>query len=351
MGEAQGRKNRPRIVVAGAGSIGCFVGGLLARGGHDVTLLLRAGTAEEITQNGLILTDFGDLDVALSPDRFAMSMDPGCLAAADIVLTTVKSGATEAMAKQIAEHAPEDAVVVSLQNGVENAALLRALLPGWDVRAGMVPFNVVWVGGGRFHRGTSGDILIERGQGHVARHLSLPDLHVHEHGDMAAVQWGKLLINLNNALNALSGLPLRAQIGDRGWRRLMAAQIVEALMVLRAAEVAFENPVAKVPMGAVPRILRLPTWAFRLVAKTMLSIDPTARSSMWEDLEKGRATEIDELQGEIVQLAQTANVAAPVNAGIAGLIRKAEARGVGSPNLTAQDVRKHLRTQSAPAAS
>ncbi|WP_412555666.1 2-dehydropantoate 2-reductase [Shimia sp. MIT1388] len=349
MGEAQGRGSAPRTVVAGAGSIGCFVGGMLARSGHDVTLLLRAGTAEEITQNGLTLTDFGGLDAALAPDRFAMSTDPACLAAADIVLVTVKSGATEEMAAQIAAHAPEEAVVVSLQNGVENAARLREMLPGWDVRAGMVPFNVVWVGGGRFHRGTSGDIIIESGQGHIGRQLSVPDLHVHEHGDIAAVQWGKLLINLNNALNALSGLPLQAQIGDRGWRRLMAAQMTEALAVLRAADVAFQNPVAKVPMELVPRILRLPTWVFRLVAKTMLSIDPNARSSMWEDLEKGRGTEIDELQGKIVRLARRANVAAPINAGIAEMIREVEMLGAGAPNLTARDVQSRLRTQDAPA--
>lgn len=351
MNEAQGRGRAPRIVVAGAGSIGCFVGGILARSAQDVTLLLRPKTEAEITQNGLTLTDFGDLDVALSPDRFVMSIDPACLASVDIVLVTVKSGATEEMAAQIAAHAPEEAVVVSLQNGVENAAVLREMLPGWDVRAGMVPFNVVWVGGGRFHRGTSGDIIIEKGQGHVGRHLSVPDLHVHEHSDIAAVQWGKLLINLNNALNALSGLPLRAQIGDRGWRRVMAAQMEEALAVLGAAEVAYQNPVAKVPMKAVPRILRLPTWAFRLVAKTMLSIDPTARSSMWEDLEKGRSTEIEELQGKVVAVARQANVAAPINAGIAGLIREAEVRGDGPPNLSVHDVQERLRAPNTPADS
>ncbi|WP_299426699.1 2-dehydropantoate 2-reductase [uncultured Shimia sp.] len=349
MAEAQGRRSTPRVVVAGAGSIGCFVGGLLARGGHDVTLLLRADTAEEITQNGLTLTDFGDLDVALSPDRFAMSVDPACLAAADVVLVTVKSGATEEMAALIAEHVPQDAVVVSLQNGVANAALLREMLPGWDVRAGMVPFNVVWVGGGRFHRGTSGDIVIEKGHGHVGRHLSVPGLAIHEHVDIAAVQWGKLLINLNNALNALSGLPLREQLGDRRWRRLMAVQMAEAVMVLQAAEMAFQNPVAKVPMGLVPRILRLPTWAFRLVAKTMLSIDPSARSSMWEDLQKGRRTEIDELQGKIVRLARVANVAAPINVGISELLKEVETLGGGAPKLTAQEVQARLRALDAPA--
>ncbi|MFC3118265.1 2-dehydropantoate 2-reductase N-terminal domain-containing protein [Jhaorihella thermophila] len=69
------------------------------------------------------------------------------------------------MARLIADHAPPVAVVVSLQNGVENADLLRAALPGRDVRAGMVPFNVVPAGPGRWHRASSGDIVIGAGQG------------------------------------------------------------------------------------------------------------------------------------------------------------------------------------------
>ncbi|CUH54187.1 2-dehydropantoate 2-reductase [Shimia marina] len=343
MREAPQRKTRPRIVVAGAGSIGCFVGGMLAEGGHDVTLLLRAATREELSKHGLLLTDFAGMDTALSPDQFAMDTDPACLAGADIVLLTVKSAATAEMAAQIARHAPQGAVVVSLQNGVQNAPLLHDLLPEFDVRAGMVPFNVLWVGGGRFHRGTSGDICIAKGKGHVARHLSLPGLQVHEHKNMAAVQWGKLLINLNNALNALSGLPLRKQIGDMRWRRLMAAQMVEALDLLRAEGIATVNPVAAVPMRCVPVILRLPTWAFRWVAKAMLSIDPNARSSMWENLDRGRMTEIEELQGKIVALAADQGTTAPINSAIAELIREAEAAGAGAPVLSPREVRQRLR--------
>jgi 2-dehydropantoate 2-reductase len=179
--------------------------------------------------------------------------------------------------------------------------------------------------------------------------LSVLDLSVHEPRDIAAALWGKLLINLNNALNALSGLPLREQIGDLQWRRLMAAQMTEALRVLRAAGIGTKNPVAKVPMSVVPGILQLPTWAFRLVAKAMLSIDPNARSSMWEDLNKGRLTEIDELQGKIVQLARDTGEVAPINEAIAELIREVEAQKAGSPKLSALEVRDRLRTSDVPA--
>ena len=80
---------------------------------------------------------------------------------AGIVLVTVKSADTAEMADIIAQHAPQDAVIVSLQNGVGNVAVLRERLPGRRVLGGMVPFNVIALGEGRFHRSTSGDIVIE----------------------------------------------------------------------------------------------------------------------------------------------------------------------------------------------
>ena len=119
------------------------------------------------------------------------------------------------------------------------------------------------------------------------------------------VQWGKLLLNLNNALNALSGLPLATQLADRRWRLLLAAQIEEALAVLKAAGIAPAR-IEGVPPRLIPSILRLPDWLFRLVARRMLAIDPAARSSMWEDLAARRPTEIDYLQGAILALADKA---------------------------------------------
>jgi 2-dehydropantoate 2-reductase len=137
----------PRIVIAGAGSIGCFVGGLLALGGADVVLLARPRIAEEIATNGLRLTSFEGWSETLA--TVAVETDAAtALAAADLVLVTVKSGATAAMATLIAAHAPALAPVVSLQNGLANAAILRSALPGRAVHAGMVSFNVLHGGEG-----------------------------------------------------------------------------------------------------------------------------------------------------------------------------------------------------------
>src|SRR5450755_4269445 len=98
---------------------------------------------------------------------------------------------------------------------VGNVSVLRERLPGRRVLAAMVPFNVVALGEGRFHRATSGDIVVEQDDAETAERLSVPGLKLRATGNIDGVQWGKLLVNLNNALNALSGLPLRRQLADR----------------------------------------------------------------------------------------------------------------------------------------
>ena len=328
----------PTIVVAGAGSIGCFVGGLLAETAHQVKLLGRGGLAAQVQQDGLQLTGSDDLNLRLIPDAISMTTDPSVLEAADIILVTVKSGGTADMAEKIKTHARPDAVIISLQNGVTNADTLRAVLPQHDVRGGVVGFNVVQMPDGRFHRGTEGDIILEAGPVPVATHLTGPHLEVVETADIKAVAWGKLLLNLNNGLNALSGLPLKTQLENRAWRQILADQMREALAAMKAAGV---TPKAASPLPPlwVPAVLRLPNFLFKLIAAGMLKIDPQARASMWEDLERGRKTEIDELQGAVVALASEHGQSAPVNRAVTRHIKAAEAAGPGSPGLTPAAVR------------
>jgi 2-dehydropantoate 2-reductase len=137
------------IGIAGAGSIGCFVGGMLAAGSRRVALLARPRVIGEIEAHGLRLTSFDGFDRRLAANQLALSDNPDVFADAGVVLVTVKSADTAEMAGIIAKHAPEDAVVVSLQNGVGNAALLREKLPRRRVLGGMVPYNVIALGEGR----------------------------------------------------------------------------------------------------------------------------------------------------------------------------------------------------------
>ena len=335
-------KGGDMIVIAGAGSIGCFVGGLLAAAGQDVGLLMRARMVAKLSTTGLHLTDFSGLDARVPASALTMTEDAALLAQASMVLITVKSADTAEIAGMIARHCARDTPVVSLQNGVGNARLLAQLLPNHRVMAGMVPFNVVAQGAGRFHRATSGDIQIGHADGRdaedMAAGLNVAGLAVRATGDIAAVQWGKLLINLNNAINALSGMTLRDQLLDTGWRRLMADQMAEALGVLRAAGITTKST-TPVPSGIIPLILRLPTPMFMRIAARMLTIDPTARSSMQIDLLRGRITEIDELQGEILRLGRKHDVATPLCTHIAALIKNAEQAGTGSPGLAVSALR------------
>ncbi len=308
-----------KIVVAGAGSIGCYCGALLAASGHEVTLLGRARVLDPIRKDGLTVTDFTGLRRTVSAEALVLSEDPACLGEAELVIVTVKSGATSQMAELIASNAAQYIPVLSWQNGMENARVMKDILPGFDVRAGMVPFNVVPTDPGAYHRATSGDIVIEDGPGGLATRLSSPDLPVSESDRIEAVQWGKLVINLNNALNALSGLTLVDQLTDRNWRCLMADQMAEALAVLKAAGqlVASTTPL---PAGMTPHVLRLPTPLFTRIASKMLTIDPAARTSMAYDLMEGRATEIDSLQGEIMRLGQKTGVPTPICTRVSDLI-------------------------------
>jgi 2-dehydropantoate 2-reductase len=332
------------IGIAGAGSIGCFVGGVLGDAGRRVSLLARPRVIDEINSNGLRVTSFEGLDRLVASAQLSLSDDPSIFADAGVVLVTVKSTDTAEVADLIARHAPSDAVVVSLQNGVGNISVLRERL-GNRVLAGMVPFNVIALGKGRFHRATSGDIVIEQDEAGTAAQLSVPGLTMRSTDNIAGVQWGKLLLNLNNALNALSNLPLREQIAQRSWRMLFADQMAEGLAAMKAEGI---KPVAStpVPPALTPHLLRLPDAVFRLLLGRTMKIDPEARSSMWEDLQRGRRTEIDYLQGVIVGIAARHGLNVPLSERIVALIKRAEADGKGSPGLTPEQIRPKPYTPS-----
>ena len=324
----------PVIVVAGAGSIGCFVGGQLAAAGRDVRFLGRDRIVDELRSHGLSLSDRSGARLRLEPERIAVTSDPAkALADADVVLVTVKSSGTREMARTLARLAPAHAIVVSLQNGVDNASILREELPAHSVVAGMVPFNVVALGEGCLHRGTDGDIVIDAAASPLAATLSTPQMRIRMHPDMIAVAWGKLLINLNNALNALAGLPLREEISDRRWRVLLASCIDEALAALRASGIRPAR-VGAIPPSLLPSILRLPDALFRIVAAAQLRIDPKARSSMQDDLTQRRATEIDQLQGAVVALASRHGLRAATNVLVLNRIKAAERQSEGPPGVT-----------------
>ncbi|WP_257388327.1 2-dehydropantoate 2-reductase [Tahibacter caeni] len=316
------------IAVMGAGSIGCYVGGRLAAAGSDVVFVGRERLGRELAAHGLQLSDYRGWRHRLGPQDLVYATTAAAAADAALVLVTVKSAATAAAAQELARVLRRDAVVVSLQNGLGNAAVLREALTTQTVLAGMVPFNVVHRGDGVFHQGTEGELEVED---HVrlapfAAAFAAAGLPLRVHADLLPVQWAKLLLNLNNPVNALSDLPLKTQLSQRAFRRCLALAQREGLELLAAAGIV-PAQLTRVPAAWIPRVLALPDVLFRLVAGGMLAIDPLARSSMWEDLQAQRATEVDWINGEVVRLAERLGRPAPVNARLVALVHAAEQGG------------------------
>jgi 2-dehydropantoate 2-reductase len=317
-----------KVGVMGAGAIGCYLGGRLHAAGVPVVLV---GRLQAEIAGGMRLTDYRGFDQTV---KVEMADTPAALADCDVVLVTVKGGDTASVGAQLVLR--KDARVVSFQNGVNNPEVLRGILPQ-KVLAGMVPFNVLRKPG-HFHQGTSGTLMVEP-DGELVAAFERAGLEIEACADMRGVMWGKLLVNLNNSVNALADIPIQQMIAQRDYRRVMAACVREGLLAVKAAGI---KPVLEAPLppGVMPWILTLPDGIFSLIAKRIVTVDPQARSSMWDDLSRGRKTEIDALNGEIVRLAAQVGTAAPVNAAIVKLIKEAE--GKGSPGIGAGDLRLRL---------
>lgn len=334
-------KDSPRIVVLGAGSVGCFIGGAWLAAGCKVAFIGRERIRQDISDHGLGLSDQDGWHIRLAPDLIDFATKPVALKKADIILLTVKSTGTQAAAKEIARHARPGATVISFQNGISNAETLKQLLPRFDIIQGMIPYNVVRTGPGRWHRATWGDLTAaetDTSRALAARIGDRPGKLLLAK-DMVAVAWGKLLLNLNNAINALSGLTILEELHQRDYRRVMAAAMVETLELLKIAGI---EPVATgpIPPKLLPHAIGAPDFIFRNFLLRVQKIDPKARSSMSDDLAAGRETEVDYLNGEVVKLARSLGKQAPVNQHIVDLVKQAE---MGINRIwTASELRAHI---------
>ncbi len=305
----------------GAGAIGCWLGGCLQAAGVPVVFVGRPRVLAGLRTHGLTLTDLDGRHHHLPAATLSLHAQVPEGIAPSLVLLSVKSGATAEAAALLAATLPAGTPVLSMQNGLSNADIGRAAAPALRWLAGMVPYNVAELGPGRYHRGTTGTLAAQDDpalRAHAAA-FERAGLALQLHADLRAVQWGKLLLNLNNPVNALSGQPLRAQLMEHGYRQCLAALQTEALGLLKRAGVA-PAQVSALPPHRIPSLLRLPTPLFKLIAARMLRIDPKARSSMADDLSAGRVTEIDALCGEVVRLAEAQGRNAPRNARMVALV-------------------------------
>ena len=329
-----------RIVVLGAGSIGCWLGGHLIAGGAQVTLIGRERYAAQIATHGLHLTHFERDPVNCEAVDF--QTQAAALQGADIVALCVKSQDTKAAAQQILQYAP-NALVVSFQNGIRNPEILRDVLPPEHIVPAIVPFNVTPAQPGAFHCGTAGDLVIEARSAldPLVTAITAAGQGVRRSDHIIGDQWAKMIVNLNNGLNTLSGGTLREGLLQRDYRRALADCVDEALAVAKANGVSVGTFNGRAP-SALVKTLRLPDIAYRLIMQTIVKIDAKARSSMLDDLEAGRVSEIDYLQGEIVKRADIAGTQAPKNTAIFEAVNRAFDIG-SSPKLSGSAIYNLLK--------
>lgn len=288
------------IAVMGAGAVGCYYGGLLARAGHTVTLIARPSHVQAIAAHGLRLqTATSDEHIALNANS-----DVAALKDAELVLFCVKSSDTESAGAQMKACLRKDATVLSLQNGVDNAQRLQAVL-GQDVIATVVYVATAMAGPGHVQHFGRGDLVL----GQHARSEQLAQL-LSEAGIPSTVSnnvqgalWTKLIINCTyNAASAITQRPYGELVQQPGMWQLMRSAHDECIAVAQAAGVKLDAPLW--PM-------------IENIARTMQG----QYSSTAQDLQKNKATEIDHLNGFIVRQGQQLGVSTPVNAALQTLVK------------------------------
>jgi 2-dehydropantoate 2-reductase len=277
----------------GAGAVGCYFGALLARAGHEVVLIGRPVHVAAIRQHGLRLQT-AQLDVQVPLQAHT---EPAAVRDADVVMFCVKATDTETAGAQLLPYLRPDALVLSMQNGVDNAPRLRQVLGAQPVSATVVYVAAGMAGPGHVQHHGRGELLLEpaAGDAQAVALLNAAGIPSQVSANVAGELWGKLIVNC--AYNALSA------IGQIAYGPLSALPGVQALMhdiVEECVAVARADGVADVGDGHL---------GVRRIAETMA----TQRSSTAQDLARGKTTEIAHLNGYVVRRGEALGVATPAN--------------------------------------
>jgi 2-dehydropantoate 2-reductase len=292
-----------KVAVMGAGAVGCYYGGMLARAGHEVVLVARPQHVQAIEARGLRLeTQSFDEQV-----RVSASTEASAVQGADLVLFCVKSTDTQGAALAMKPALAPGALVLSLQNGVENADTLRGLLEQ-EVAAAVVYVATEMAGPGHVRHNGRGELVIEpTSQGErLASTLAAAGVPVETSGNVRGALWAKLILNcVYNALSAITQLPYGRLVRGEGVEAVMRDIVAECLAVAQADGVILPPDTAL----AVSRI-----------AETM----PAQTSSTAQDLARRKRSEIDHLNGLIVRRGDALGIAVPANRLLHALVRLIE---------------------------
>lgn len=288
----------------GAGAVGCFYGGMLARAGHAVTLIGRLSHVDAVQAHGLRMqTQWFDEHVALQA-----STEARAVAGADVVLFAVKSPDTESAGAEMLPHLRAGAFVLCLQNGVDNAERLRGVLPDHAVAAAVVYVATEMAGPGHLRHHGRGELLIEpsRHSAQFAQALAAAGVPTEVSDNVRGALWAKLILNCAyNALSALGRLPYGELVLRPGVTDVMRDVVAECKAVAQAEGVTL-------PPDVDTTVSRIP--------ETM----PTQFSSTAQDLMRGKPTEIDHLNGHVMRRGEALGVPTPANRALWAMVKLAE---------------------------
>ncbi len=292
-----------QVAVIGAGAVGCYYGGLLLKAGHHVTFIGRPPHVDAINAHGLLLDIQGFKEHL--PARAAT--DTSALAAPDLVLVCVKSADTEAAGRSLAGRMRPATLLLSLQNGVDNAQRLRAVT-GHPVIAAVVYVGSEMAGPGHVRNHGGGDLVIGASPASqaLAQMLNAAKIHTTIADDIEAVLWTKLITNCAfNALSAVAGIAYGPMMQVEGARDVIASAVREAADVARGCGV-------NIPHDLAAQILKIP------------AAMPNQTSSTAQDLSRGKPSEIDFLNGYVVRKGAELGIATPTNQALQVMVKLAE---------------------------
>ena len=295
-----------KVAVMGAGAVGCYYGGMLARAGHEVVLIARPAHVQAISRDGLRMeTTTFDEHVRLNA-----SSDPSMVHGAQLVLFCVKSLDTESAGALMLPHLARDALVLCLQNGVDNADRLRTVLPQHAVAAAVVYVATEMTGPGHVKHHGRGELVIEPSSVSqaIAQALIAAGVPTEISSNVRGALWTKLIINCAyNAVSAIAQLPYGKTVVSEGIPDVMRDVVAECQAVAKADGVQVAGDVAA---------------AIRKIFETM----PNQLSSTGHDLSRGKRTEIDYLNGLIVRRGEALGIATPANRVLWALVKLLEGK-------------------------
>ena len=302
------------MLVLGAGAVGGYFGARLAEGGHDVTLVARGANLEALRRDGLVVQLPGG--TRRLPNIRAVD-DPSRAPPPELVLVCVKSYDTPAAASALRATVRPETIVLSLQNGVENEAVLARILELPPLLVGLTFIGVELVAPGTVHYTGRGEILFGEPDGsesprarRLAEVLDRARVPFQLRHDVLVVAWEKLAWNAGfNAVTTLTARTVGEALAQPATRDLIATTMIETDAVARA-------------LGIPVRRDRLA----RVLAESAAEM-PDFATSMLQDLRRGRRLEHDALNGAVVRAASRAGIAAPLNRTLLALLARLD-RGV-----------------------